>query len=116
MPVKAAIDAVGDLPLVVSPLVKLECLVKPLATGNVAMKNRYESAFSVLASVSMPEEVYLDAAELRARFNLKTPDALHLSCCQFHRCSSLWTNDNRFSKVGHGLIRNILNYKKASMN
>lgn len=99
--------ALADSKFAISPLVKMECLVQPLRRGNVELKKRYEAAFDHLATLSMPEEVYLDATMLRARFNLKTPDALHLSCAQHNQCKALWTNDNRFSKAGHGLPVNI---------
>jgi predicted nucleic acid-binding protein len=56
----------------------------------------------------MPDEVYFEAAQLRARFGLKTPDALHLATAQHHRCDALWTNDDRLAQVSHGLARNIL--------
>lgn len=102
-----AIDSQTSTEFAVSPLVKLECLVKPLGAGNVALKQYYEAAFETLTTLPMPEEVYLSAALLRARFRLKTPDALHLSCAQFHRCASLWTNDHQFSEAGHGLAVNI---------
>lgn len=107
-PVRHAIDANSEIEFVISPLVKLECLVKPIASGNIAIRKRYEAAFSVLTTITMPDEVYTDAAQLRAQFKLKTPDALHLSCCQYHQCVSLWTNDYRFAKAGHGLVKNIL--------
>jgi len=45
---------------------------------------------------------------LRVRFGLRTPDALHLSCAQYHRCDELWTNDGRFSRASGGLARNVL--------
>ena len=54
------------------------------------------------------ETVFLLAAQLRARFGLKTPDALHLACAQYHRCDALWTNDDRLTLAGHGLAVNIL--------
>ena len=97
-----------DSEFAISPLVKTECLVQPLKRGNIELKKRYETAFAHLATLPMPEEIFLDATLLRARFNLKTPDALHLSCAQHHRCKALWTNDNRFSSAGHGLPVNIL--------
>ena len=100
--------ATTDSEFVVSPLVKMECLVKPLMSGNNEIKKRYEAAFELLMTLSMPEEVYSDATLLRARFRLKTPDALHLSCAQYHNCSALWTNDNRLAKGGHGLPVNVL--------
>ena len=111
-PVRKAVDANSEIEFAISPLVKLECLVKPIASGNTAIRKRYEAAFSVLTTVTMPDEVYTDAAFLRAQFKLKTPDALHLSCCQYHQCSSLWTNDARFAKAGHGLVKNILDDTK----
>jgi predicted nucleic acid-binding protein len=52
--------------------------------------------------------MYLQAAQLRARFGLKTPDALHLACAQHHGCDALWTNDGRLAQASHGLAQNIL--------
>jgi len=97
----------SDSKFAISPLVKMECLVQPLMRGNVELKKRYEAAFEQLIALPMPEDIYLDATLLRARFKLKTPDALHLSCAQHHQCKALWTNDNRFSTAGHGLTVNI---------
>jgi predicted nucleic acid-binding protein len=77
----------------VSPLVKLECLVKPLKNGNVLLKKYYEDLFQTLITLQLNEAVFMEAAELRARFTLRTPDALHLACALHHRCDALWTND-----------------------
>jgi predicted nucleic acid-binding protein len=92
----------------VSPLTKLECLVKPLKTGDLALQRRYEAALAEFVQLPLPEIVFLQAAQLRARFGLKTPDALHLACTQHHGCAALWTNDDRLESAGHGLVRNIL--------
>ena len=105
----ATLDDNSEQIFAISPLVKLECLVKPLALTNTELKNYYEAAFETLELLSMTDEVFTEAAMLRARFNIKTPDALHLSCAQIHRCSSLWTNDARLAKASHGLSVNILN-------
>ena len=48
------------------------------------------------------------AAELRARFNLKTPDALHLAAAQCHGCEALWTHDNRLDQASRGLATILL--------
>jgi predicted nucleic acid-binding protein len=92
----------------VSPLVKLECLVKPLRTDDLALQHRYEAGLSQFLQLALPEPVFIDAARLRARFNLKTADALHLACAQHHGCSALWTNDNRLYQAAHGLAVNVL--------
>jgi predicted nucleic acid-binding protein len=73
------------------------------------LERAYITPFAVFLSLAMPEPVYLQAAQLRARFNLRTPDALHLACAQHHRCAALWTNDDRLAQASHGLARNVLN-------
>jgi uncharacterized protein len=93
-----------------SPLVKLECLVGPIRRGDPVLYRAYADLFDRLATLAMPEAVFLQAAELRARFSLRTPDALHLSCAQHHRCDALWTNDDRLAQVSHGLACNIFSH------
>lgn len=92
----------------ISPLVKLECLVKPIRDADLALQRRYEAALVQFQLLEMPDAVFLQAVHLRARFGLKTPDAIHLACAQHHRCSSLWTNDDRLSQASHGLSVNLL--------
>jgi hypothetical protein len=91
----------------ISPLVKLECLIKPLRTADLGLQGRYEAGLRQFAPLPMPEIVYLKAAQLRASFGLRTPDALHLACAQHHGCRSIWTNDDRLARAGHGLARQI---------
>jgi len=91
-----------------SSLVKLECLVKPLKSGDVVLQRYYESLFAQFVLLEMTDEIYLQAAQLRARFGLRTPDALHLACAQQHGCMELWTNDARLANAGHGLAKNLV--------
>lgn len=107
-PVADAIARAGETRFGISPLVKCECLVGPLKRGDPVLERAYTEIFEVLVSLAMPEPVYLQAAQLRARFGLRTPDALHLACAQHHRCAMLWTNDDRLTNASHGLARNIL--------
>jgi predicted nucleic acid-binding protein len=65
----------------------------------------YERVFSRFLLLDMPGDVYLDAADLRAGFNLKTPDALHLACARYHSCDALWTNDDRLQEVSSRQLR-----------
>lgn len=98
----------GQAGLAVSPLVKLECLVGPMRSGNLALQRYYEEGLAQFQLLDMPEQVYLLAAALRARFSLKTPDALHLATAQFHGCRALWTNDDRLATASCGLAVNLL--------
>ena len=106
--VRAALKNEPDARFAISPLIKMECLVKPLKTGDIAMQRRYEAGLNEFVQLPISETVFLQAAMLRARFGLKTPDAMHLACAQHHGCTALWTNDDRLAQAGHGLARNIL--------
>ena len=92
----------------ISPLVKLECLVGPIKRADPVLQQGYAQLFEAFITLSMPESVYVQAAQLRALAGLKTPDALHLACAQHHRCEALWTNDDRLTQASHGLARRIL--------
>lgn len=97
----------GDARFALSPLVKMECLVGAIQRDDPVLQQEYAELFATFASLSMPEPVYLQAAQLRAHFGLKTPDAVHLACAQHHRCAALWTNDNRLVRASHGMARKL---------
>lgn len=109
--VAEAIADAGEERFALSPLTKCECLVGPLKRGDTALQARFESLFEQFVTLELPESCYFHAAQLRARYGLKTPDALHLACALQHGCDALWTNDNRLTRAGHGLARNILKKK-----
>ncbi len=107
-PVADAMAGAADARFGISPLVKCECLVGPIKRGDPVLERAYTELFEIFVSLAMPEPVYLRAAQLRARFALRTPDALHLACAQHHRCEALWTNDDRLAQASHGLARNVV--------
>jgi len=92
----------------ISALVQFECLVAPMRDGNLELQHYYEQGLSQFVHLPMSLPVFTHGALLRARFGLKTPDALHLAAAQFHGCDALWTHDHRMAKAGHGLAVNIL--------
>ena len=106
--VAAAMSVADDARYGISPLVKCECLVGPIKRGDEVLREAYLQVFDKFVPLAMPDEVYLRAAELRGRFGLRTPDALHIACAQHHRCDALWTNDDRLARVSVGLAINIL--------
>lgn len=94
--------------LAVSPLVRLEVLVRPLRDGDEDLAQLYRLFLAEQLMLAMPEEVYDAALYLRATHTLKTPDALHLATAQHHGCSQFWTNDDRLERVAGGVALNIL--------
>lgn len=106
--IERAMATVAPEGFAISGLTKVECLVKPIRTANLTLQRQYEQNLGTYNLLPVTETVFLLAAQLRARFGLKTPDALHLACAQYHGCDALWTNDDRLTQAGHGLAANIL--------
>ena len=97
--VTTALQQATGVQFAISPLVELETLVVPLRENNPLLVQHYERFFEQYLRLDIPRSVYRQAAELRARYNLKTPDALHLAIAQHHSCSALWTNDDRLQRI-----------------
>ena len=101
--VRGRLTEAGDELVAVSPLVTLECLVGPLRDENLGLHDHYLRALKQFLLLPLNEEHYIRAAELRARHQLRTPDALHLAAAQMHGCDQLWTNDDRLASAAHRL-------------
>lgn len=93
----------GDEVVAISSLVTMECLTGPLRNENLVLRDHYIRSLKLFKRLSVDEDQFIRAAELKARFGLKTPDALHLAAAQTHGCDSFWTNDNRLGAAVAGL-------------
>lgn len=80
-PLTARLAAALGVPasLVTSRLTRLECRSKPLRAGDRATLAQFDVFFAglELVLVDVSSVVIERATDLRARYNLKTPDALH---------------------------------------
>ncbi len=84
----------------ISPLVKAEVLVMPFRQNNTLLIECYEAFFASCFTLTLPENVFINTAQLRATHpSLKMPDALHLAIAQYHGCDAFWTNDGRLQRV-----------------
>ena len=84
-----------------SELALLETFVGPLKNNDLVLLSRYEqtlkSADFELTPIS--EALLREAANLRAQFNLKTPDAIHAATGLHVGCVQFITNDGIFRRV-----------------
>jgi predicted nucleic acid-binding protein len=92
----------------ISPLVKMECLVGPVRQANIASQRYYEAWLSQFRYLPLDDSVFETATDLRARFNLKTPDALHLGAALTHGCSGIWTRDHQLAAAGRQLAIDVI--------
>ena len=79
-----------------------EVMVKPLQTGNDELAQEYReilvnSDAHTLVSITVP--IAESAADLRARYNLRTPDALHVAAAISAGCDAMLTNDAQLKRV-----------------
>lgn len=97
-PFAAAVDArltASGTVLVSSELARLECLVVPLRNGDSARVGDFDMFFDARVDelVALNGAVFRRAAEIRAAYAFKTPDALHLAAAVVGGCSTFLTND-----------------------
>ncbi len=108
-----AVDArlsAEDLTLVTSDLTRMECRVKPLRDGNRALLQDFEDFFAqaIAEIIRLSSEVIDRATEIRAQYNFKTPDAIHLAAAVVSGCEMFLTNDQRlnsFSEIAIEIIQ-----------
>jgi predicted nucleic acid-binding protein len=84
---------------VVSDLVRMECKVKPLASGDERLVLEIDGflASPRFVCVSLPSAAFDRAAEIRANFRYRTPDALHLAAAIEAERDLFATADRRLS-------------------
>lgn len=85
--------------IALSDLVELECLVRPLRTGNLLQVQYLKEFFRKQAHAwcQIDRETFLLAADIRARQGFKLGDSLHLAASVRNGCSLFLTNDKRLS-------------------
>ena len=92
----------GRLHGMTSTISLTELLVRPLRERNVSLQTRYrdlllrsENFHIVAIDVAIAER----AAELRAQYNLKTPDSLQIAAALEFGCEAFLTNDSGLRRV-----------------
>lgn len=98
------IDAVENQPIrAFSSVITLtEVLTQPLKTGNRILEQEYRDILVNSGGYQLiPTSVRVaeSAADLRARYNLRTPDALHIASAILARCDAFLTNDSGIRRV-----------------
>jgi predicted nucleic acid-binding protein len=73
----------------------MECLVLPLRNGDSRLVADFDTFFSAEVAEMVPftPAVFWRAAKIRAQYNFRTPDALHLAAAVDAACDLFLTND-----------------------
>lgn len=92
----------GRCVMVASSVALLEVLVLPLRAGNTALAERYQALLTRSRGVRLVDvsrNVLTTAAQIRARWAVRTPDAIHLATALSEGCSSFVTNDRNLPLI-----------------
>ena len=83
-----------------SVLTRMECRVLPLREGRAELLADYDAFFASLDGglLGLNAAVFEKATGLRARLNLRTPDALHLAAAIVCGCDVFLTNDQTLQR------------------
>jgi uncharacterized protein len=86
--------------LATSRLSRLECRCKPLRQGDSMLLALYDAFFSGVEVVLLEIDaaVIEKATELRAQFNFKSPDAIHLASALLLGVSAFLTADRNLAR------------------
>lgn len=89
-----------EVSMIASDLTRLECRVKPLRDGDVALVKDFDDYFEDAVEILVPlsREIVDLATEIRAKYNFKVPDALHLAAAISSESEVFLTNDHRLDR------------------
>lgn len=92
----------NSIEVVSSVLTLAEVLVLPVRTGAYQVAQLYRAILMnretcTLAVIS--ENIAIEAASIRARYRINTPDALHIASAIEFRCDAFLTNDHKLRAV-----------------
>lgn len=89
-----------DILLATSLLSRLETRIKPFRDNNQDLLQQFEDFYNskIILEIGIAREVIDKATELRAKYNFKTPDAIHLAAAITSGCDVFYTNDHRLDR------------------
>jgi predicted nucleic acid-binding protein len=92
----------GKLQVIVSTIVLPESLIKPIQANDQTLISAYRNLFEYTAGITISPVNTVTAyraAELRAKYSLLTPDALHVATAIVSGCHAFLTNDVGLKRV-----------------
>jgi predicted nucleic acid-binding protein len=92
----------GYIEAITSTVTLLEVLVHPLRTGNKSLAEKYREILLFsggLTTFEVLNDISEKAAELRANYSIKTPDAIQIATAIIHGANNFLTNDPVLKKI-----------------
>ncbi len=92
----------GQLLSMTSAITLVEVLARPIQLGEDELVERYKALLTegeYFELVEIDNEIAGEAARLRAKYQLRTPDAIQVAAALISGCEAFLTNDIRLRKI-----------------
>ncbi|WP_423146811.1 type II toxin-antitoxin system VapC family toxin [Rubrolithibacter danxiaensis] len=92
----------GYFTLITSVLTLLEVLVQPLKLNRTDLVEQYKKILTDSSGLKVADVnvgIASEAAELRAKYGLKTPDSIQVATALVHNAKLFFTNDKRLRVI-----------------
>ena len=111
-PVFVEID-VGNIEAITSTLTLLEVLVHPFRAGNQVLAEKYREILlssAGLITFEISHEISEMASRLRAKYSIRTPDAIQIAVGIQYGATDFLTNDPHLKKVSEIKVSVLADY------
>jgi predicted nucleic acid-binding protein len=101
-PIFARLDEDAKFHVITSIITLIEVTVQPMRQNRQDLVTLYSSALlnsPNVSTIGLDTEIAQHTAELRAKLNLRTPDAIQVATAIVSRAEAFITNDERFKLV-----------------
>jgi predicted nucleic acid-binding protein len=100
----------GDTKGITSTVTVTECLIRPFEMADLPLVAKYRTVFKYFPNIEVLPPIYEvaeKAAELRAIYKIRTPDALQMATAIVNRADFFVTNDTKLSRVSEIRVMQI---------
>lgn len=92
----------GKIEVITTNITLLEVLVQPYRTGNDKLAEKYRDILlnaEGLTTFEVTHEISENAAKLRAKYSIRTPDSIQISTALTNTADIFLTNDEALKKI-----------------
>jgi predicted nucleic acid-binding protein len=93
--VRERIAAAGATDFLISPLVRMESLVRPVRANDTEWIKEREELLDQFVESPIERRAFDLATHMRARHMISTADAIHIATASLNDCDEVWTTDKQ---------------------
>jgi predicted nucleic acid-binding protein len=99
MRVRKLLGDASENEFVVSPLVRMESLVRPTRENDSIGIRARENVLREFPECPIKPRTFELATHIRAHHNLSTADAIHIAAANLNDCNEVWTTDKMLARL-----------------